>query len=310
MAGRATLGETPTTVVSHMSHPLIIWENPIPDDLRDPVLVCALDGWIDAGYGSAAAVGNLKLQIRTQRLLRFDIDELLDMRARRPVMRLINGVNTELRWPRLQIRHGRDPLGAHVLVLTGPEPDFRWNRFTDALMELVEQLGVRLCVNLGAFPAPVPHTRPLSLSSTATTQDLAERIGFVDASFEIPAGITAAIERAFAEAGKPAVGVWARVPHYVASMMFPSAAASVLDGLARVSGLVIDTEELHGAGRRVVQQVNELVSNNPEHRDMVHQLEAQMDSESVQGAMAPVTEQDLPTGDELAAELERFLREQ
>ena len=139
MARRATLGETPTTVGSHMSHPLIIWENPIPDDLRDPVLVCALDGWIDAGYGSAAAVGNLKLQIRTQRLLRFDIDELLDMRARRPVMRLINGVNTELRWPRLQIRHGRDPLGAHVLVLTGPEPDFRWNRFTDALMDRVEQ---------------------------------------------------------------------------------------------------------------------------------------------------------------------------
>ena len=293
-----------------MVSPLVIWEQPIPSDLRDPVLVCALDGWIDAGYGGTTAVGNLKLQIRTQRLVSFDIDELVDMRARRPTMRLSDGVNTGLRWPRLQIRHGRDPLGAHVLVLTGPEPDFRWNRFTEALMELVDQLGVRLCVNLGAFPAAVPHTRPVSLGSTATTQELAERIGFLDGTFDIPAGATAAIERAFAVAGKPAVGVWARVPHYVASMMYPAAAATILDGLARVSGLVIDTQELHAAGARVVDQINDLVANNSEHRDMVRQLEAQADSEVQTGSAPAVTEQDIPTGDELAAELEKFLREQ
>lgn len=291
-----------------MVSPLIIWENPVPRELRDPVLVCALDGWIDAGFGGAAAVGNLKLQIRTQRLLSFDVDELVDMRARRPTMRLSNGVNTSLRWPRLQIRHGRDQVGADVLVLTGPEPDFRWNRFTDAVMEVVEQLGVRLCVNLGAFPAAVPHTRPVSLGATATTNELAERIGFLDGTFDIPAGATAAIERAFGAAGRPAVGIWARVPHYVASMMYPAAAAAVLDGLARVSGLVIDTQELHAAGQRVTEQINELVANNPEHRDMVRQLEAQADAEA--GSTRPVSEQDIPTGDELAAELEKFLREQ
>ncbi len=293
-----------------MKSSLISWENPVPSDLKDPVLICSLDGWIDAGYGAQAAMGSLKSQIRTHRLVAFDTDELIDFRARRPTMRLVNGINTELRWPRLQIRHGKDAVGADILVLTGPEPDFRWRGFTEAIMELVDELNIRMCVNLGAFPAPAPHTRPVTLGSTATTTDLAERVGFVEAAFEIPAGVSAAIERAFADNDKPAVGIWARVPHYVSQMLYPAASAAILDGVARVTGLVLDTDELHRNARTVSAQIDSLVANNPEHIEMVRQLESQVDSEGAPRMTMVSDGSPLPTGDELAAELERFLREQ
>ena len=293
---------------------LVIWENPVPEGLKDPVLVVALEGWIEAGYASATAVGTLKQQIRTHRLLRFNTDELLDQRARRPTMRLINGVNTELRWPRLQLRHGRDSAGQDLLVLTGPEPDMRWNAFVRALMEVVERLNVRLCVGFGAFPAAAPHTRPVSIGATATSQKLADEVGYLEATMDIPGGVQAAIERGFAEAGRPAVGLWARVPHYAAAMPFPAAASALLETLARVTGLVIDTVELRNAGTAANAQIDQLVQNNPEHVEMVRRLEDQVASEMPMRpgrfGMAGGDLGDLPSGDELAAELEKYLREQ
>jgi hypothetical protein len=293
-------------------HPLINWENEPPENLRDPVLFVALDGWIDAGFGAQTAVGTLKSQIRTNRLLSFDTDELIDMRARRPTMTLVNGVNTGLKWPRLQIRHGRDRAGQDILVLSGPEPDHRWKGFLSALTEVVEHLDVRMCVGFGAFPAPTPHTRAITLGSTATTEELARQVGFIEASFEIPAGIQAAIERAFAEIGRDAVGIWARVPHYAAAMPYPAAAAAILDCAARLTGLVIDTEDLRRASSQAIQQIESLVANNPEHIDMVRRLEEQVDAEDNMraGKPTPVDLGTLPSGDELAAELERFLRDQ
>lgn len=291
------------------------WDTEVPEGLKDPVLIVALDGWIDAGYGAAAAVGHLKAQIRTNRLITFDIDELIDQRARRPVMRLVNGVNESLKWPRLQIRHGRDTVGQDILVLTGPEPDFRWHGFVRAVMEISEELNVRLCVGFGAFPAPAPHTRSVTLGSTATTSELAERVGFIESAFEIPGGIQAAIERGFADAGKPAVGIWARVPHYVATMPYPAASAAIVDCLTRLTGLVVDTQDLHARGHSAFTQIEQLVAGNPEHLEMIRNLEAQVDAEAVQRAGARSTGEsfdsgNLPTGDELAAELEKFLREQ
>lgn len=297
-----------------MPSPLIIWENAKPVDMHEPVLVCGLEGWIDAGFSGLTAIGNLKLQIRTHRLVRFDTDELIDQRARRPRMRLVDGVNTGLVFPRLQIRHGRDTAGQDVLVLTGPEPDFRWNRFTEAVMELVDELGVRMLVGLGAFPAPYPHTRPTTLGSTATTAELATQIGHLQGGYEIPAGVSAALERAFADVGKPAVGIWARVPHYVATMPYPAASAALLDALARVTGLVVDTAELHRSGSNAREQIDGLIANNPEHLAMVRQLEAQLESGddhiAGQGSTPFADPGNLPSGDELAAELERYLRDQ
>ena len=167
---------------------------------------------------------------------------------------------------------------------------------------------------LGAFPAPYPHTRPVTLGSTATTTELAEQVGHLAGNFEIPAGVSAAIERAFADADKPAVGIWARVPHYVATMPYPAASAALLDALSRMTGLMVDTSELHRAGDSARQQIDGLVANNPEHLAMVRQLEAQVDAgdDHVAGRASGLFSNtgNLPSGDELAAELERFLRDQ
>ena len=280
-----------------------------PESLDDPVLIVHLEGWIDAGLGAAAAMATLLGAFESTVIASFDIDRLLDHRARRPVMRLTDGVNTGLAWPELQLRHGRPPGGERdVLVLAGPEPDHLWQSFGQEVAALASDLGVRLAVGLGAFPAPVPHTRPCRLASTATNQELAEMVGYVKGTLDVPAGGQAVLERAFADAGLDAVGLWARVPHYVAAMPYPGASAALLDGLREVAGVAIDNDDLVRADVEARQRIDILVANNPEHAQLVRQLESQVDAEEAQAQQVGFT--DVPSGDEIAAELERFLREQ
>ena len=273
---------------------------------HEPVLVVAMEGWIDAGLGAAAAIATILGQTETQPVATFDADLLLDQRARRPVVRIENGVNTGLTWPTIQLRAGRDAAQHDVLFLVGPEPDVQWRAFTKAVVGLARQHAVRLVVGLGAFPAPVPHTRPTRLAATATTQELAEKVGFVTGTIEVPAGIGAALERGFAEAGIPAVGLWARVPHYAAAMPYPSASAALVAGLAGVADLTFDAGELVSAATVSSTQLDELIANSEEHTAMVRQLEEQIDA--AEGPQADLDLSRLPSGDEIAAELERFLR--
>lgn len=158
-------------------------------EVDHPVLVLAMEGWIDAGLGAATAVASLLDQIPTQVVAAFDADELIDHRARRPVMRIEDGLNTGLTWPAIELRHGLDREGHDLLVLVGPEPDIRWHRFTADVVALAQRFDVRLAVGLGAFPGPAAHTRPVRLASTATTPDLAAKVGFLPGVIEVPAGI-------------------------------------------------------------------------------------------------------------------------
>jgi predicted ATP-grasp superfamily ATP-dependent carboligase len=163
-----------------------------------------------------------------------------------------------------------------------------------------------MVVGLGAFPAPAPHTRPVRLVATAppTSAELIDRVGRTRGELEVPAGMTAALEVAFGAAGIDMVSLWARVPHYVAAMTFPEASAALVDGLAAVAGLSFDSSELHRAADASKRQVDEVIANNREHVAMVKRLE-----ESVDAAEGnPLTMGTLPSGDELAAELEQFLR--
>ncbi|HZQ26728.1 MAG TPA: PAC2 family protein [Acidimicrobiales bacterium] len=272
-------------------------------DLNQPVLVVALEGWIDAGLGAGTAVATLLQQLDTSVVAAFDADELLDHRARRPVMRIENGMNMGLTWPETELRHGQDAAGRDVLMLVGPEPDMRWHAFTSAVTGLAEQLGVRLVVGLGAFPAPSPHTRPVRLASTATDAELAVRVGFVPGALEVPAGIQGALEQAFGSKGIPAIGLWARVPHYVAAMPYPAASAALLQGLADLAGLSLDWSELDSAAALTTNRIDTLIANSAEHTEMVAQLETQQDA-----AEGTFDLGNLPSGDEIAAELERFLR--
>jgi len=193
-----------------------------------------------------------------------------------------------------------------VLVLVGPEPDHLWRAYAEAVGELAQSFGVRMLVGLGAFPAPVPHTRAASLAATATSQELAESVGVVTGTLEVPAGVLVAIERQFAEIGIPAVGLWARVPHYAAAMPYPEASLLILEGLAKVAGVVVDTAELTDAAEATRQRLDDLTANSAEHSALVRQLEARADAEAEEGLAASGWE-NLPTADELGAEVERFL---
>jgi len=273
--------------------------------LEAPVLVFSLEGWIDAGFGGASAMAAVVGAIPSETLVTFDGDALIDYRARRPVMRIEDGVNLNLDWPEIQVRSGKDPAGKDILLLVGPEPDMMWHAFTAAIVSLAEELGVRMAVGLGAFPAPVPHTRPMRLATTATVPELAARIGFVPGTIEVPAGVQGALERGFAEAGIPAVGLWARVPHYVAAMPYPAASAALLEGLRTLAGIELNTTELQAAAAVTHQRIEELMANSDEHSAMVRQLEQQADAEAAASLLDPLT---MSSGDEIAAELERFLR--
>lgn len=272
--------------------------------LDEPVLVMGMEGWIDAGLGGGAAMATLLEQVPNQVIVRFDTDVLLDQRARRPVLRIVDGVTSPLKWPEIELRAGEDRSGQSVLLLVGPEPDMRWKSFTSTVVSLATEMGVRLAVGLGAFPAPVPHTRPTRLASTATTEELATSVGFVPGTIDVPAGIHAALERGFADAGVPAVGLWARVPHYAAAMPYPAASAALIEGLASVAGLTLHAGDLQTAAALTAQRIDELIANSEEHTAMVQQLEAQID----EAEDSPFDIGNLPSGDQIAAELERFLR--
>ena len=274
--------------------------------LSAPVLVVAMEGWVDAGLGAANAVASLTEHPPATDLVTFDSDHFLDLRARRPMVRIVDGITTELEWPRTQLRHGHDQAGADILFLVGPEPDYHWRQFVDAVVQLALRHGVRLVVGLGAFPAAAPHTRPVRLAATAppSSAELVSQIGVVQGELEVPAGVLSALEVAFGEAEVPTLSLWARVPHYVSAMPFPMASAALVDGLAAASGLQLDSTTLRAAGDRARNQVEELIAGNPEHVAMVAKLEEVIDSS--EGNAFGLEE--VPSADELAAELERFLR--
>lgn len=274
-------------------------------ELDGPVLVLGMEGWIDAGLGAGSAVAHLLARVPTEPVATFDSDELIDYRARRPMVRITDGVVEALTWPQIELRAGRDPHGRDVLVLLGPEPDARWKAFVDAVVGLSTELGVRLAVALGAFPLSVPHTRPVRLAATATSRELADKVGVVPGSQEFPAGVHGALLDAFGAAGVPAVSLWARVPHYAARMPYPAASAALLEGLAEIAGIEVDATELHAGATLTSARIDELFAASEEHSMMVRQLEAMVDAET---APPPLDPADLPSGDEIGAELERFLR--
>ena len=283
------------------------WEHPVDQRLERPVLVVALEGWVDAGMGASAAIAELLSASPTTAVASFDTELLIDQRARRPIARLEDGVTTELTWPAIRMVAGQDRVGADILFLTGPEPDFRWPTFIDAVVGLAVDLHVRTVVGFGAFPAPTPHTRPVRLASTVPPQstDLAGRVGTVQGTLEVPAGVQAALEVALGLAGVPVIGLWARVPHYVSAMPYPEASAALIEGLCAVTGTVLDSSSLRDAGDASRRQVDELIGANPDHLEMVRRLEAALDSEEI----SPLgLDGDVPSGDEIAAELEQFLR--
>jgi hypothetical protein len=276
--------------------------------LERPVLVVMLTGWIDASGAAAAAMASLQEQCDTKALATFDGDMFIDYRARRPVMELRDGVNTRLQWSDIELRHGTDANGHPVLTLTGPEPDMQWRAFASAVAQLALQLGVYQMVCLGAYPFATPHSRGSRLSCSSPSAEVVANVPYLKNSVDVPAGMSAVLEHALTEAGVASLGIWVQVPHYVSAMSYPSASVALLDGLREVTGITVATTALGREAEIQRARIDQLVASNDEHGAMVQQLEAVYDQ--LTETTLSLGSSEIPSGDELAAEFERFLRDQ
>jgi hypothetical protein len=287
------------------------WLGPKPR-LDEPTMVVMLNGWIDAGGAARGALAAIQAESGTTPIAEFDDDVFVDFRARRPMMELRDGLHTVLEWERILLSAGTDQTGRDLLVLSGPEPDMAWHRFCRTVVDVAAELGVTQMAHLGAYPFAVPHTRPARLSVTTPSQDVLARLPFLRSSIDVPAGVAAALERELHERGIPALGVWAQVPHYIASLTYPAASVALLDGLREATGLVIEAPDLRAEVHQHVARLNGLIEGNSEHLAMIRQLEEFYDAapSAVDVANPGGPSIELRSGDELAAELEQFLRDQ
>ncbi len=277
--------------------------------LDRPVMVVHLHGWIDASGAAAAAMAALDSACDTKTLVTFDGDTFIDYRARRPTMELREGVNTKLAWSDIELKVGADSNGQPVLTLLGPEPDSQWRGFASAVTQLALQLGVHQMVAFGSYPFASPHTRPARLSSSSPSADVIADLPYLKNSVDVPAGMSAVLEHALTEAGIASLGLWVQVPHYVSAMSYPAASAALLNGLNEVTGITIDRSALASEAEIQHQRINVLVGGNDEHEAMVRQLESLYDQAEQQTLDLDRAISEMPSGDELAAEFEQFLRD-
>jgi proteasome assembly chaperone (PAC2) family protein len=267
----------------------------LPGDLVAPVLVVAFDGWVDAAGASSAATEHLA--DGGDLVATFDDDTLFDYRSRRPTLDIIDGTLHRLVWPSIQV-HRRTLDGRDVLVLHGPEPDFRWKELGDDLGAFCMQAGVMQWISLGAIPAAVPHTRPVPVLATASRDGLLHEADTKGPPglLRVPSAALSAVELPVSAAGVPAVGFYAQVPHYVGGP-YAAASVSLLRHLARHLGVEIPVEDLEEEADAQRQRLDAAVAADDDVRELLDRME-QSDAE------------ELPSGDELAAEIERFLRGQ
>lgn len=280
---------------AHVDH------HPAPP-MHAPVMLVCLDGWVDAGR-TAERLARALTSRPSVLVAAFDVDELVDFRNRRPTMRVVDGVNTGIDWPSIEILATHDLDGRDVLVLRGPEPDRGWRGFAAAVVEVARRVGTRMVLSLGAYPAATAHTRPVDLSAIGTTPALVHQVGYLEGRLEVPAGVQAAIERACADSGIPCAGLWAPVPHYVSAESFPAATVALLQGLEQVADRRFCTPALEHEADQVLRRLDVVVRADADRAALVADLESHSEVVS-RGHPA-----DLPSGDELAAQLERYLED-
>ena len=282
----------------------LIWESR-PDGLRAPALVCAFTGWNDAGDAASAALQFIGSSLGATRFARIDPEEFYDFQATRPRIRLVEGKSREIDWPEIEIYSARVPRAPRDLILLqGPEPSMRWRTFMQQVVELSDALGVQMVVTLGALLADVPHTRPVPIVGFASDEGLVERLGLQASSYEGPTGITGAIIAACQDASIPCASLWASVPHYVAAAPNPKAALALVRKLEGLVGVSVDAQELESDAGRYETQVSAAVAQDPDVQAFVERLEAAALEEEEAAA-----EPEVPSGDVIAREFQRFLRQ-
>jgi predicted ATP-grasp superfamily ATP-dependent carboligase len=280
-------------------------------ELSEPVLLHSLDGFVDAGSTGQLLREHLLDALEHRVIARFDVDSLLDYRARRPMMVYDRDHWASYDAPELVVHLLRDEVGTPFLLLTGPEPDRLWEGFTASVRSLVERLGVRLVVGFHGIPMGVPHTRPVGLTSHATRPDLVTRTSWFD-KVQVPGSAAGLLELRLGEAGHDALGFAVHVPHYLAQAAYPAAAVAALDAVVAATGLVLPADRLREAAAKTDAEIAEQVAGNEEVEKVVRALEQQYDAfagaADRENLLAET--QDVPTAEEIAAQFERFLAEQ
>jgi predicted ATP-grasp superfamily ATP-dependent carboligase len=269
--------------------------------LRRPVLVASFRGWNDGAQGATLASGYLAKIWDAERFADIDPEGFYDFQATRPQVSLVDGFTRRIQWPENAFYHaGIDGLDRDAVLLLGVEPNVRWRTFTELVTDLAKELSVELVVTLGSLLADVPHSRPSPVTGSASDPELVEQLGLQASRYEGPTGIVGVLHDACRRAGIPSVSLWAAVPHYVSLTPSPRAALALCERLAELLGTEIDTAELSQAVDGYVEQVSEAVAADSDTAAYVEELEQRVDT---------IDPTELPSGDALAAELTRYLRE-
>ena len=281
----------------------LIWDRR-PDGLRAPAMVCAFQGWNDAGDAASSAVSFLASALDARRFARIEAEEFYDFQANRPCVSFNDAGKREIVWPTVEVFEASAPRAPRDLVLVqGVEPSMRWKAFCRQLIDLAEALGVQLVVSLGALLGDVPHTRPVALTGHASDPALVERLGMQTSTYEGPTGIVGVLHSACLDAGLPSVSLWAGVPHYVAAATNPKAALALVRRVEGLVGVSVDVSELESAAADYERQVGLAVQSDPDIQAFVERLEQAAESEE------ETSPTDVPSGDMIAREFQRFLRQ-
>jgi proteasome assembly chaperone (PAC2) family protein len=273
--------------------------------LERPVLIAAFRGWNDGGQAATLAAGYLARLWGAEKFADIDPELFVDFQATRPHVSLDEGQTRRIEWPENTFYRARIPgTNRDAVLLVGVEPNYRWRTFSELVAELTSDLGIELAITLGALLADVPHTREAPVTGAATDPRLVDELGLQLSRYEGPTGIVGVLLDAFRRASIPSISLWAAVPHYVSLAPSPRAAKALCERLSGVLGVQLDVAELEGAETSYVEQVSEAVASDSETAAYVEELEQRADSldwlESSGG---------LPSGEALAAEIARFLRE-
>jgi proteasome assembly chaperone (PAC2) family protein len=271
-------------------------------ELTRPVMVAAFRGWNDGAQAASLAAGYLAKTWEAERFAELDPETFFDFQATRPHVSLEEGLTRRVDWPETGFYHARpNGLERDVVLLLGIEPNLRWRTFTQLVVGLARDLRIELVITLGALLADVPHTRSAPVTGSATDSELVERLGLSASRYEGPTGIVGVLHDACRQSEIPSASLWAAVPHYVSLTPSPRGALALCERLGALIGVQVEADELEEAARTYEEQVSEAVASDEETAAYVDELERRADQ------LEETT--DLPSGDALAAELTRFLRE-
>lgn len=280
----------------------LVWDN--RPQLRQPVLVAGFEGWNDAGDAASDAAAWLTNRFGGARFAWIDPEEHFDYQSRRPEVELDDGITRTITWPTndcfaVQIEQAERDL----VVLRGIEPSYRWRSFCRAVLTVASETGCEMVVTLGALLADVPHTRPVNITGAATDADLIARLGLTRSRYEGPTGIVGVLHDACREGGVASASLWAPVPHYVATPPNPLATRALLERFGRLVGVPLELDELDELATAWQRRVDDVVAEDDDVRAYVRKLEERAE-------LQEVDETEMTSGDDLAAELERFLRDE